>query len=85
MTFYLDLGHMDYWPVPSTLCAGAGPGFLDRGVIFTKGGGLICYFYLIIYHFFPNFLKILHENKIILSQRGVSSKSPEHPLDPPLM
>ena len=31
--------------------------------------------------FFPDFLKILHENGIILSRRGVFS---EPPLDPPL-
>ena len=48
---------------------GADPGFLDSGFKFTKGFRFVN-FYLILYQFFPNFLKILHENLITLSQRG---------------
>ena len=41
--------------------ASADPGFLDRGSNFHRGAG-ICKLYLIV------FLKILHENEIILVQ-----------------
>ena len=48
--------------------ASADPGFLDRGSNFHRGAG-ICKLYLIV------FLKILHENEIIL----VQSEPPESP------
>ena len=51
------------------LYRGADPGFLDSGFKFTEGEFdlLIVADYLL---FFLVFLKILHENAIVLSQRG---------------
>ena len=51
------------------LFTGADPGCLDRGFKFAKGVQFVNY--LIVINFFLIFLKILHENEIILSQRGV--------------
>ena len=64
--------------------SGADLGFLDGGSIYKRGFDLLILpDYLLI---FPDFLKILHENEIIFSQRGFkwSSKPFEPPLDPPL-
>ena len=50
--------------------ASADPGFHDRGSNFHRGGRVgICLLYLVV------FLKILHENEIIL----VQSEPPESP------
>ena len=50
--------------------AGKDPGFLDRGFKFTRGGGVwfVNFTWLL---FFSRFFWKLHENEIILSQRGV--------------
>ena len=46
------------------------PWFLDRGFRFTGGGGGVDLLIVPDYLFFLIFLKILHKNWIILSQRG---------------
>ena len=57
---------------PGTGSAWADPGFLDRGFKFTKWGFDLPEVYLNIYQCSLIFWKVLHENEIIMSQRGDS-------------